>query len=145
VGFHITCASFPPQCVYQRLKWFICGSLHHCPYSYSLHTQNWCSMHVLFFPFLFQRLQQKFLLLLLVSLHLHFISFLQWPFSIPVSCQSFYERQVIRLLWKAWKSIVPHIKIHGLVSKSCPTLCNSTSCSLPDSSVHAIFQAKILE
>ena len=75
VGFYIICASFPPQCVYQRLKGFIRGSLRHCPYSYSLHTQNWCSVHILFFPFLFQRIQQKFLLiLLLVSLHLCFIS-----------------------------------------------------------------------
>ena len=27
----------------------------------------------------------------------------------------------------------------------CPTLCDPTDCSLPDSSVHGIFQARILE
>ena len=31
------------------------------------------------------------------------------------------------------------------VAQSCPTLCNPVDCSLPGSSVHAIFQARILE
>ena len=31
------------------------------------------------------------------------------------------------------------------VSQSCPTLCDPTDCSLPGSSVHGIFQARILE
>ena len=31
------------------------------------------------------------------------------------------------------------------VAQSCPTLCDSMDCSLPDSSVHGIFQARILE
>ena len=31
------------------------------------------------------------------------------------------------------------------VAQSCPTLCNPRDCSLPDSSVHGIFKAKILE
>ena len=31
------------------------------------------------------------------------------------------------------------------VAKSCPTLCNPMDCSPPDSSVHGIFQARILE
>ena len=30
-------------------------------------------------------------------------------------------------------------------AQSCPTLCGPVDCSLPDSSVHAIFQARILE
>ena len=29
--------------------------------------------------------------------------------------------------------------------QSCPTLCNAIDCSLPGSSVHGIFQARILE
>jgi len=33
----------------------------------------------------------------------------------------------------------------GDVAQSCPTLCNFMDCSLPDSSVHGIFQARILE
>ena len=32
-----------------------------------------------------------------------------------------------------------------LVTKSCPTLCNPMDCSPPDSFVHGIFQARILE
>ena len=32
-----------------------------------------------------------------------------------------------------------------LVTQSCPTLCNPTDCSSPGSSVHEIFQARILE
>ena len=31
------------------------------------------------------------------------------------------------------------------VAQSCPTLCNPMDCSLPGSSIHAIFQARILE
>ena len=33
----------------------------------------------------------------------------------------------------------------GLITKSCPTLCNPTDCSPPGSSVHGILQARILE
>ena len=32
-----------------------------------------------------------------------------------------------------------------LVAQSCPTLCNLMDCGPPDSSVHVIFQAKVLE
>ena len=32
-----------------------------------------------------------------------------------------------------------------LVARSCPSLCNCINCSLPSSSVHGIFQARILE
>ena len=32
-----------------------------------------------------------------------------------------------------------------LVAQSCPTLCDRMDCSLPSSSVHGIFQARILE
>ena len=31
------------------------------------------------------------------------------------------------------------------VSQSCPTLCNPMDCSLPGSSAHGIFQARVLE
>ena len=33
----------------------------------------------------------------------------------------------------------------GVWAQSCPTLCNPVDCSLPGSSVHGIFQARILE
>ena len=37
------------------------------------------------------------------------------------------------------------VKIKVLVTQSCPTLCNPMDCSPPESSVHRIFQARILE
>ena len=36
-----------------------------------------------------------------------------------------------------------HSKVN--VSRSCPTLCDPMDCSLPGSSIHGIFQARILE
>ena len=36
-------------------------------------------------------------------------------------------------------------KVKVLVAQSCPTLCNPMDCSPPGPSVHAIFQARILE
>ena len=36
-----------------------------------------------------------------------------------------------------------HVKSE--VAQSCPTLCDPMDCSLPDSSVHGIFQARVLE
>ena len=32
-----------------------------------------------------------------------------------------------------------------LVTQSCPTLCDPVDCSLPGSSIHGIFQARVLE
>ena len=37
------------------------------------------------------------------------------------------------------------VKRESEVTQSCPTLCNPVDCSLPGSSVHGIFQARILE
>ena len=37
------------------------------------------------------------------------------------------------------------VKVKVLVSQSSPILCNSKHCSMPGSSVHGIFQARILE
>ena len=37
------------------------------------------------------------------------------------------------------------MKVQVLVAQSCPTLCNPMDCQPPDSSVHGIFQARILE
>ena len=31
------------------------------------------------------------------------------------------------------------------VAQSCPTLCNPMDCSLPGSSIHGIFQARVME
>ena len=40
---------------------------------------------------------------------------------------------------------VPTTKPLCEVAQSCPTLCDPMDCSLPASSVHGIFQARILE
>ena len=37
------------------------------------------------------------------------------------------------------------VKSEGEVAQSCPTLCDPMDCSLPGSSVHGIFQARVLE
>ena len=37
------------------------------------------------------------------------------------------------------------VKSEREVAQSCPTLCNPMDCSLPGSSVHGIFQARVLE
>ena len=37
------------------------------------------------------------------------------------------------------------VKSESLVAQSCPTLCDPMDCSLPGSSVHEIFQARVLE
>ena len=38
-----------------------------------------------------------------------------------------------------------NVKSESEVSQSCPTLSNPRDCSLPGSSVHGIFQARVLE
>ena len=42
-------------------------------------------------------------------------------------------------------SIGTFVKVKLLVAQLCPTLCDPMDCSLPDSSVHGILQARILE
>ena len=37
------------------------------------------------------------------------------------------------------------MKVKSEVTQSCPTLCDPVECSLPGSSVHGIFQARVLE
>ena len=41
-----------------------------------------------------------------------------------------------------WK---PHHRCRSEVAQSCPTLCDPMDCSLPCSSIHGIFQARVLE
>ena len=40
---------------------------------------------------------------------------------------------------------ISYRKVGGLVAQLCPTLCDPMDCRLPGSSVHGIFQAKILK
>ena len=37
------------------------------------------------------------------------------------------------------------VKSESEVAQSCPTLCDPMDCSLPGSSIHGIFQARVLE
>ena len=37
------------------------------------------------------------------------------------------------------------VKRESEVAQSCPTLCEPMNCSLPGSSIHGIFQARVLE
>jgi len=37
------------------------------------------------------------------------------------------------------------VKSQSEVAQSCPTLCDPMDCSLPDSSIHGILQARVLE
>ena len=41
--------------------------------------------------------------------------------------------------------LLPSLLFKVFFSQSCPTLCNPMDCSLPDSSVHGILQARILK
>ena len=43
------------------------------------------------------------------------------------------------------KSYSTKEKKESQVAQSCPTLCDPMECSLPDSSIHGIFQARVLE
>ena len=81
---------------------------------------NWCSAHILYFIFLFHVIQQLLHLTpLLMSLHLHFISFLQWLFSIPASYQNFHWGRGYKESWaQAWESHIPDCIVHGEYWKS---------------------------
>ena len=49
-------------------------------------------------------------------------------------------------LWQVLLSLAQGACVHSrLVAKLCPTFCDPRDCSLPESSVHGILQARILE
>ena len=57
-----------------------------------------------------------------------------------------------KLIQPLWKTVCRALKKLGIkalwkkeVAQSCPTLCDSMDCSLSGSSVHGIFQARVLE
>ena len=52
-------------------------------------------------------------------------------------------RGLVHNSWWCWVGDVMCMRV--LVAQSCPTLCDTMDCSLPDSSVHGILQARILE
>ena len=57
-----------------------------------------------------------------------------------------YWRRLLRVPWTARRSNQSTLKeSESEVAQSCPTLCDPVDCSLPGSSVHGIFQARVLE
>ena len=44
-----------------------------------------------------------------------------------------------------WDALISFEAKWSEVAQSCPTLCDPMDCSLPDSSIHGVFQARILE
>ena len=50
-------------------------------------------------------------------------------------------------IWMVWDFQRLDMKVtsESEVAQSCPTLCDPMDCSLPDSSIHGIFQARVLE
>ena len=61
----------------------------------------------------------------------------------------FWEENVgekkVKLVDQRRKRRVPESSCESEVAQSCPTLCDPMDCSLPGSSVHGIFQARLLE
>ena len=58
--------------------------------------------------------------------------------------QKVFFKQPYRILF--YVSMIEHLlKLRSEVTQLCLTLCNPMDCSLPGSSVHGIFQARILE
>ena len=44
-----------------------------------------------------------------------------------------------------FKMLLSLLKSESGVAQSCPSLCDPMGCSLPDSSVHGFYQARVLE
>ena len=67
----------------------------------------------------------------------HLCSFLNFPFL-------WFFRCFLRVVYVFWIIILHQLDVL-LVAQSCPTLCDPMDCSPPGSSVHRIFQARILD
>ena len=78
------------------------------------------------------------------------------PPAIPVKDSGCGEKMVVsgcfpenlhfHLRFKGFVNKISHsLKSESEVAQLCPTLCDPMDCSLPGSSVHGIFQARILE
>ena len=55
------------------------------------------------------------------------------------------EYKTQRLSKMKSKAGIIRLCVHATLLQSCPTLCDPVDCSLPSSSVHGIFQARILK
>ena len=61
------------------------------------------------------------------------------------SLSFFSENQFFRSCSTLWRIQCMKVKSESEVAQSCPTLIDPMDCSLPSSSVHGIFLARVLE
>ena len=61
-----------------------------------------------------------------------------------VCCDSWGRKELDTTERLIWPDLF-YMKSESEVTQSCPTLCNPKDCSLPGSSTHGVFQAKVLE
>ena len=102
-------------------------------------------------PFLVNHISGYRMLICLVTRDDNLITWLRWCLtSLSYITLLFFPLKLMNI-WKG-RSLVGQkfhsgisISDHGLVAKSCPTLCNPMDCSLPGFLVHGIFQGIILE
>ena len=55
------------------------------------------------------------------------------------------ENMTTQNLWDSVKAVLREKKKESEVAQLCPTLCDLMDCSLQGSSVHGVFQARVLE
>ena len=67
------------------------------------------------------------------------------PSDLSIDWRLFYIYSHNIDMSSVWLLSTWHVPVLCLVAQSCPALCNPMDCSPPDSSVHRIFQARILE
>ena len=70
-----------------------------------------------------------------------------WSFSFSISPSNEYLGLIfLKINWFDLLAVQGTLRSSYLeVAQSCPTLCDPMDCSLPGSSVHGIFQARVLE
>ena len=66
-----------------------------------------------------------------------------WDLALDPSQGEIRRANLLSAIWDHWGPVPPHMCVKSF--KSCPTVCDPMDCSLPGSSVHGIFQARILE
>ena len=66
-----------------------------------------------------------------------------------ILCESAVQASTQDINARAWdekgRNVFKETNVLSEVTQSCPTLCNPMDCSPPGSSVHRIFQARVLE
>ena len=73
--------------------------------------------------------------------------FLYLSLSLSLYIYIYIHTHIHTCIYRQWFviHIYMKVKVKVFVIQSCPTLCDPTDCSLPDSSVHGFLQARILE